>query len=139
MVASTYADFNEIIKFGSLYLVIIPETFLSSGISTADDVADDPVYHIDIGNLSYDKTVVAGSKSKISSINKVNTTLFYDDSPRAQMDSGARVSVTILVSILHNVRHFSDKFKSHVCMYGATYKEIITPRSIGYMRVQVLI
>ena len=65
---------------------MIPETFLSSVISTAYVVAGDPVYHIDLGNLHDDEAVVAGSKSKIYRINKVDTTLFYDDSLRAQMD-----------------------------------------------------
>ena len=114
---------------------MVPYTFLFSGIFTADVVAGDPVYHIDLGNLHDDKTVVAGSKSKIYRINNINTTLFYDDSPRAQMDGGAGVSVTNLVSILHGVKYFNDKFKSCICMYGATSKEIITPRVVGYTRV----
>ena len=117
---------------------MIPETFLSSGISTADVVADDPMYHIDLGNLHDDKTVVAGSKFKIYRINKVNTTLFYDDSPRAQIDGGAGVSVTNLVSVLHSVKYFNTKFKSRVCMHGGTSKEIITPRTVGFKRVRVL-
>ena len=64
LVASSDADLHEVIKFGSLCLVMIPETFLSSSISTANIVADNPVYHIDLGNLHDDNTVVAGSKSK---------------------------------------------------------------------------
>ena len=62
LVASSDADLNEIIKFGSLCSVMIPEMFLPSGISTADVLADNPVYHIDLGNLHDDKTVVASSK-----------------------------------------------------------------------------
>ena len=79
MVASSDADLDEIIKVGSLCSVMVPDTFLSSGISTVDVVAGDPVYHIDLGTLHDDKMIVAGSKSKIYCINKVNTTLFYDD------------------------------------------------------------
>jgi len=75
-------------------------TFLSCGISTADVMADNPVYHIDLGTLQDEDTVVTGSKS--INLNKLDTTIFYDDSPRAQMDGGAGVSVTNLVSILHN-------------------------------------
>ena len=116
---------------------MIPETFLSCGISTADVVADNPVYHIDLGTLQDEKTVVAGSK--IINLNKLDTILFYDDSPRAQMDGGAGVSVTNLVSILHSVRYFDAKFKSHVWMHGATSKEIITPRAVGFMRVRALV
>ena len=86
LVESSDADLDEVIKFGSLCSVMIPETFLSSGISTADVVADNPAHHIDLGNLHDDETVVAGSKTKIYRLNKVDTTVFYDDSPQAQMD-----------------------------------------------------
>ena len=55
------------------------------------------------------------------------------------MDGGAGVSVTNLVSILHNVRYFNSKFKSRVRMHGATSKEIITPHAVGYMRVRALV
>ena len=40
LVASSDADLNEVIKFRSLCSVMIPETFLCSGISTVDIVAD---------------------------------------------------------------------------------------------------
>ena len=83
LVASSDVDLDKIIKFGSLYSVMVLDTFLSSGISTADVVAGDLVYHIDLGNLHDDETVVVGNKSKIYYINKVDTTLFYNDSPRA--------------------------------------------------------
>ena len=121
LVASSDSDLDEVIKFGSLCSVMIPETFLSCGISTADVVADNPVYHIDLGTLQDDETVVAGSK--ILNLNKIDTTLFYDDSPRAQMDGGAGVSVTNLVSIFHNVKYFNAKFKSRIRMHGATSKK----------------
>ena len=62
LVASSDSDLDEVIKLGSLCSVMIPETFLSCGISTADFVADNPVYHIDLGTLQDDETVVAGSK-----------------------------------------------------------------------------
>ena len=45
LVASSDSDLDEVIKFCSLCSVMIPETFLSCGISTADFVADNPVYH----------------------------------------------------------------------------------------------
>ena len=54
------------------------------------------------------------------------------------MDGGAGVSVTNLVSILHDVKYFNAKFKSHVRMHGATSKEIITPTAVGLMRVCAL-
>ena len=135
LVASSDADFDEIIKLGTLCSVMVPDTFLSSGVSIADVVVGDPVYPIDLGNLHDDETVVAGSKSKIYRVNNVDTTLFYDDSPGAQMDGGAGMSVTNLANILQNVRYFSNKSKSRVCMHGSTWKEIITPRAVGFMRV----
>ena len=117
---------------------MIPETFLSSGISTVNVVADNPVYHIDPDNLHNDNTVVVGSKTKTYHLNKVNTTLVYNDSSQTQMDSGTGVSVTNLVSLLHNGKYFNTKFKSCVRMYGATLKKIITPCAVGLMRVRVL-
>ena len=103
--------------------VMIPETFLSSGISTADVVTNNSVYQIDLGNLHDDDTVVAGSKNKIYCLNKVNNTVFYNDSPQAQMDGRVGVSVINLVSLLHNVKYFDAKFKNYVRMHGATSKE----------------
>ena len=97
------------IKFESLCSVIIPENFLSSGISTADVVADN---HIDLGNQHDDETVLAGIKTKIYCLKKVDTTLFYNDSPQVQMNGGAGMSVTNLVSLLHISRssmHLSNK------------------------------
>ena len=137
LVESSDSELDEIVRFGSLCSVMIPETFLSCGISTADVMADNPVYHIDLGTLQDEETVVTGSKT--INLNKLDTTIFYDDSPRAQMDGGAGVSVTNLVSILHNVRYFNSKFKSRVRMHGATSKEIITPHAVGYMRVRALV
>ena len=117
---------------------MILETFLSAGISTADIVVNSSVHHIDLGTQHNNETIVAGSTSKIYCLNKVNATVFYDDSPWAQMDSGAGVSVTNLISLLHNVKFFNTKFKINVCMYGVTSKLISTPRAVGYMRICVL-
>ena len=111
---------------------MIPETFLSSGISTADVVAGDPVYCIDLCNLHDDETIVAGSKSKSYRINKVDTTLFYDEFSRAHLDGDAGVSVTNLVSILQDAKYLLDKFKIRVRVYGATSKEIFTLRAVDF-------
>ena len=58
LVESSDADLDEVIKFGKLCSFMIPEIFLSSGISTADVVADNPAHHIDLGNLHDDETIV---------------------------------------------------------------------------------
>ena len=83
LVASSDSDPDEVIKFGSFCLVMIPETFLSTGISTADIAANNPVYDIDLCTLHDDDTIVAGSHGKIHCVNKIDTTIFYDDYPRA--------------------------------------------------------
>ena len=134
LVESSDYDLDEVIQFGSLCSVTIPDTFLSTGISTADIVADN---HVDLDALHDDATIITGNK--VYPVNKVDTTIFYDDAPRAQMDGGAGVSVTNLISVLHNVKFFSDKFKSNVRMHGATSKLIITPVAVGYMRVRALV
>ena len=51
LVESRDTDLDETINFRSLCSVIIPKTFLSTGISTADIVVNNPVYHIDVGML----------------------------------------------------------------------------------------
>ena len=138
LVASSDADLDEVIKFGSLCSVMIPEKFLPSGISTANVVANNPVYHNDLGNLHDGKTVVAGNKTKTYRLNKVDTTVFYGDSPQAQMDSDTGVSIINSISLLHNVKYFNDKFKSCFYIHGASRKEIITTCAFCSMRVRVL-
>ena len=60
---------------------------------------------------------------------------FYDD-PRAQMDGGARCSVTNLIDILHDVEFYDEKFKAPIKMKGATSEEIIVPEAEGKLRIQ---
>ena len=126
---SSDGDLGEIICLGSLCSIMIPKISLSAGISTADIVADNPVYHIDLSALHDNETVIAGSKSnsKTYCLNKINITIFYDDSPQAQMDDTAGVPVRNLISLLHNAKFVDAKFKSNVHMHGTTFKLIITP------------
>ena len=84
-----------------------------------------------------DDTVVAGFT--IYPINNVDATVFYDNKPCAQMDGGASVSDTNLLNILHNVKFFFAKFKSKVCMHGATSKEVITAWDVGYIQVKAIV
>ena len=60
---------------------------------------------------------------------------FYDD-PKAQMDNGAKCSVTNIVEILQNVRWYDDKFKAPVHMKGATLVNLIIPAAQGWLRIQ---
>ena len=78
---SSDGHLDEVIHFGSLCSVMIPETFFSAGISTADIVANNPVHQIALGTLYGDETVVTESKSKIYLLNKVDVTIIFDDAP----------------------------------------------------------
>ena len=57
---------------------MIPETFMSTGISTSDIVTNNRVHHIELGTLHDDETVVAGSKNKVYCLNRVDSTFFHD-------------------------------------------------------------
>ena len=54
------------------------------------------------------------------------------------MDGRAGVSITNRISLLHNVKLVDAKFKSNICMNGATSKLIITPRAVEYTKVHAL-
>ena len=93
-----------------------------------------------MGYFKDDATVTGNSaeckeSAAIGSVNNFeDEVLFYDD-PRAQMDGGAKCSVTNMISLLHNVRFYSKKFKCNMRMHGATSKHIITPAAEGYLRI----
>ena len=65
----------------------------------------------------------------------VNKFSFYDD-PRAQMDCGAKCSVTNIVEILQNVTWFNQNKRAPVRMRGATSGKIIIPMAKGWLQVQ---
>ena len=60
---------------------------------------------------------------------------FYGD-PRAQMDNGAKCSVTNKISILRNIKYFDKSNPAPVRMRGATSKDIVIPEAEGKLRVQ---
>ena len=70
------------------------------------------------------------------SINNTDTTRFYDD-PRAQMDGGAKCSVTNILEILRNVTWFDNKKKNPapVHMKGATSGTLIVLAAKGWLQV----
>ena len=73
----------------------------------------------------------------------LHLTAAYDnhdyDSPRAQIDSGAKSSVTDKLWLLHFVEWFSPSNPSPVKMYGATNRNIlITPLARGILRIPAL-
>ena len=63
-----------------------------------------------------------------------NKTIFYDEA-RAQIDPGAKVAVTNLLSLLHDPFIYTKRSKCNVRMKGATSMRLITPTARGYLRV----
>ena len=94
LIDSTEDDLDDVIAYKSLATVIVPD-FVLNGAATSDVFGDD--YYGDDHEANCDVTVTAG----INQLNN-NDTVFYDE-VRAQMDGGAKVSVTNLLHMLHNV------------------------------------
>ena len=61
LIESSDSDLEVVIYFGSFCPITTPDNFLSAGISTANVVADEPIYRVSIGTLQHNETVVAGS------------------------------------------------------------------------------
>ena len=95
------------------------------------------IFHEEEFDPSIETVSVGENTIKVSnvSINNVDTTRFYDD-PRAQMDGGAKCSVTNILEILRNVTWFDKKKNpAPVHMKGATSGTLIIPAAKGWLRV----
>lgn len=60
------------------------------------------------------------------------------DLPRAQMDGGAKCTITNNINLLKNVKWYSRWFLPRVKMQGATSKMIIVPEAQGYLEVPTI-
>jgi predicted DNA-binding ribbon-helix-helix protein len=87
----------------------MPDSIIS-GIATSDVFGDD--YYGDDHETNCDETVTAG----INKLGHNSEALFYDE-VRAQIDGGAKVSVTNLLTLLHKVKFYSTKFKCKIRMH----------------------
>ena len=58
--------------------------------------------------------------------------------PRAQMDGGAKCSVTNEIKLLKRVTWYSKKFPARVKFKGATSNERIVPEAVGYLQVPTI-
>ena len=82
------------------------------------------------------------SEETVQVINSAKTYVYADDIVEngvikvAQLDGGAKASVTNDINVLHNVKWYGPKYKPYVYMKGATSKAIIVPKAQGYMRVK---
>ena len=94
----------------------------------SNDTADDDA----TSTCSADTTPTANT----SSVSSVTTTSIDLTSPRAQIDSGAKATVTNTLSLLRDIKWYTKDFPSHVRMYGATNRNlIITPSAEGLLRI----
>ena len=130
------AEFKDSSEYESVNLsaVEIPDFFISGGLADAEVYRDTKGQEEDISEkqetlLPDDETV------KINNVSDKEERTFFDF-PRAQIDGGAKSSVTNLLEVLHDVRWYNDKFKCPVYMRGATSKKLIIPKAIGKLRVQ---
>ena len=112
--------------------VSLQHLYLMEGISSTD-IFQEEDFDPSIETCSVDDDTIQISNV---SINNIDTTRFYDD-PRAQMDGGAKCSVTNILEILRNVTWFDKKKNpAPVHMKGATSGTLIVPAAKGWLRVQ---
>ena len=57
------------------------------------------------------------------------------DGVRAQMDGGAKCTVTNKLELLHDIRFYNRLFKPKVKMKGATLENVIVPIAEGFLKV----
>jgi hypothetical protein len=131
LIDSTENGLDDVIAYKSLATVPLPD-FVISCIATSDVLGDH--YYGDDHEANCDETITTAGINKLGNNNK---TLFYDE-VCAQIDGGAKVSVTNLLTLLHKVKFYSKKFKCKIRMHGVTSKDIIQPLPEGYLRVLAL-
>jgi len=114
----------------SISSITIPDYILSAS------GADSDIYQDDEGEEDDDDATV-----QINNVGKKiihpDEVLGYDQ-PRAQIDTGAKVTVTNLLYLLHDAKFYSDTFPCKVRMQGATSKRILYPEAIGLLRIPAL-
>lgn len=81
----------------------------------------------------YIKDDVMQLKNK-NDYNNFDKHCFYDFTC-AQMDGGAKCSVTNIVEIVINFKWYNTKLKAPIHMKGATFGTIVLPVPLGWLRV----
>ena len=104
--------------------------FSNSDVNHEEDFENNYIVDVNADTIDIeDKTMQTNSKTVSDNVNKF---CFYED-PRAQMDGGAKCSVTNIVEILRNVTWFDQRNCSPICMRGATLGKIIVPMAKGWL------
>ena len=104
----------------------MPTVLSIGGLVACQDVHEDDFVTVD------NDTIVCNEVYKIKDYE--DKTIFYDE-VRAQIDPGAKVAVTNLLSSLHRPIFFSKLRPCRVRMHGATSTNLITPEAVGFLRV----
>ena len=114
-------------KYSISSLTIPQYIFSASG-------ADSSIYH-DEEQEDNDESVQINNiyKKKIHP----DDVLGYDQ-PRAQIDTGAKVTVANLIYLLHNVKLYNESFPCKVRLQGATSKRVLYPEVIGLLGIHAL-
>ena len=55
--------------------------------------------------------------------------------PRDQIDTGAKVTVTNLLYLLHDVKFYDEKFKGPIKMKGATSNKVVRPIAVENLQI----
>ena len=125
-------DWYDVVDISAVRLrtEFIKEGFSNSDIYHEENFENNSVVndHADTIGIE-DATIQANSTTVPGHVNKFS---FYDD-PRAQMDEGAKCSVTNIVEILRNVTRFDQHKQAPVCMRGATSEKIIVQMAKGWL------
>ena len=120
---------------------MIPQTFLSAGISTRDIVAKNLIYIIlalVLCTMIQPFLLEINVKSIIST-RSMSLSFMMISLRHKHMAELAGVSVKCIISLLHHAKFSNTKFKSNVPLHGATFKLIVTSDAVGYTRVRALI
>ena len=101
-------DWYDVVDISAVRLrkELIKEGFLNSDIHHEEDFENNSIVDLNADTIDIEDTTMQTNSTTVP--DHVNKFSFYDD-PRAQMDGGAKCSVTHIVEILQNVTWFDKK------------------------------
>ena len=93
------------------------------------------------GEFIVDNDEATAIVNNLTSVNWLEDPYKYRmyDGARAQMDGGAKCTVTNKLELLHDVRFYNRRFKPNKQMKGATLENVIVPVAEGYLKVPTIL
>lgn len=133
------SDFKESDEYKAINLsaVELPDEFISGGLADADVYKNDEDKEAEeqFLNEQCEEVILPDDETvKVNNVSEKEVLQFFQ-TPRTQIDGGAKSSVTNLLEVLHDVKWFDNKFKCRVYMRGTTSKKLIIPKAIGKLQV----